>query len=171
MDAVDVVLRKYGGRSHRQVTARRLGQDEHGVWLGTPAGTTVRYHYGARPIGVTRADAVRLIPRDRWWIAMFVAAPHEREIYCDVCLPPAWSSPAEVVVVDLDIDLTRYRPDGRVEVEDEDEFAEHTVTLGYPPEVVAGATAAAAGLRRALVERDEPFGTAAEHWFSLLRAR
>ena len=170
VDAVEVVLRKYDGRPHRSVTGHRLGEDRHGVWLGTPAGTTVHYHYGTRPIGVTRADAVRLIPHGAWWIAMFTAEPSDRELYCDVCLPPDWVGPGEVTVVDLDIDLARYRSDGRVEVEDQDEFALHTATYGYPPPVVAAATAAAAELRRALVERTEPFATASQRWLSLLRA-
>jgi protein associated with RNAse G/E len=162
--AVEVVLRKYDGRPHRSVTARRLGEDRYGLWLSTPAGTTVRYHYGDRPVGVTRHDAVRLIPRDGWWIAMFTAAPSTREVYCDVALPPRWTGPAEITVIDLDLDLSRSRPDGHVELEDAEEFAAHETVYGYPPDVVAGATAAAAGLRRALVGRTEPFGTAYQAW-------
>jgi hypothetical protein len=29
-----VTFRKFHGRSHWHTTLRRLGQDEHGVWLG-----------------------------------------------------------------------------------------------------------------------------------------
>jgi protein associated with RNAse G/E len=166
MGRVDIVLRKYDGRPHRQVTAHRLGEDGHGLWLGTPAGTSVHYHYGDRGVGLTRHDAVRLIPRDRWWIAMFTAAPSRREVYCDVSLPPRWTGPAEITVVDLDLDLSRSRPDGHVEVEDSDEFAAHVRVYGYPPEVVAGATGAAADLHRALVDRTEPFGTAYRGWLA-----
>jgi hypothetical protein len=168
MDEVDVILRKYDGRLHRRVTATRLGEDRHGVWLGTPAGTTVHYHYGARGTGITRHDAVRLIPRDRWWIAMFVAAPAEREIYCDVCLPVRWTAADAITVVDLDLDLSRFRPAGRVDLEDEDEFAENAVRYAYPSAVVAGATAAAAELRRAMTERAEPFGVAHLPWLDVL---
>ena len=170
MDAVDMVLRKYDGRLHRWVTGRRLGADEHGTWIGTPAGTTVHFNYGDRPTNLTQADAVRLVPRDGWWVALFTAEPGEPDVYCDVAAPPTWTSPTEVTIVDLDIDLVRYRADGRVEVEDEDEFALHTVSYGYPPEVVAGATEGASALRRSLIDRTEPFGTAPDHWFALLRA-
>jgi hypothetical protein len=35
---VRVVYRKFDGRLHWQTNLRRLGEDEHGVWLGTPPG-------------------------------------------------------------------------------------------------------------------------------------
>jgi protein associated with RNAse G/E len=168
VDEVDVVLRKYDGRPHRRVTAHRLGEDRHGLWLGTPAGTSVHYSYGDRRVGITRHDAVRLIPRDRWWIAMFTAEPSRREVYCDVTLPPRWTGPAEITVIDLDLDLSRSRPDGHVELEDEEEFTAHEAVYGYPPDVVAGATGAAADLRRALLSHAEPFGTAHRAWLDLL---
>ena len=162
------MLRKYDGRLHRWVGSRRLGEDDHGVWLGTPAGTTVHYNYGARRTRTTRLNSVRLIPRDQWWIAMFTAEPGDREVYCDVCAPPVWNSPAEVTVVDLDLDLARFRSGHRVIVEDEDEFAVNTVSYGYPAGVVASATAAAAGLRVALTDRAEPFAVASRPWLDLL---
>ena len=168
VNPVDVVLRKYDGRLHRWVTARHLGEDEHGVWLGTPAGTKVHYNYGSRRIGTTRLDAVRLIPPGRWWIAMFTAEPADREIYCDICRPAVWTSPAEVTVVDLDLDLARFRPGRRVVLEDEDEFAANARTYGYPPEVITRATTAAAEVHAALTAGAEPFGDAARPWLEKL---
>lgn len=162
-----MVLRKYDGRLHRRVRATRLGADRHGVWLGTPKGTTVHYNYGHRRTGITRHDAVRLIPREQWWIAMFVAAPAEREAYCDICLPPRWTAPDQVTVVDLDLDLSRLRT-GRVELEDEDEFAENAARYAYPHAVVTGATTAAGDLHRAMTERAEPFGEAPLAWLGVL---
>lgn len=166
-----MVLRKYDGRPHRWVTTRRLGEDRHGLWLGTPAGTTVHYQYGTIATRSTRHDAVRLIPADRWWIAMFTAEPSAREVYCDVTTPARWTGPAEVTVVDLDLDLARFRPGGRVVLEDEDEFAENADAYGYSPEVVANATDAAAGLIDAMRRHTEPFGTAYLAWLKALAAR
>ena len=165
MDAVDLVLRKFDGRPHRQVTARLLGEDVWGTWLATPRGTLVTYHYGRRSRGRTRADAVRLVPADRWWMAMFLAEPDVRVAYCDVISPPQWTGPAEITVVDLDIDVIRYR-DGRVEVEDEDEFAQHREELRYPPDIVAGARGAAAELWAALTLGEEPFASHYRHWLA-----
>ena len=170
MDEVDVILRKYDGRLHRRVRTTRLGADRHGVWLGTPRGTTVHYNYGPRRTGLTRHDAVRLIPHDQWWIAMFVAAPADREIYCDICLPPRWTAPDEVTVVDLDLDLSRFRA-GRVDLEDEDEFAVNAERYAYPHAVVIGATTAAGDLHRSLTGRAEPFGAAPLPWLDVLAGR
>jgi protein associated with RNAse G/E len=166
VDAVDLVLRKFDGRPHRWVTARLLGDDEYGTWLGTPRGTVVHYAYGSRPTGRTRADAVRLLPSDGWWMAMFLADPDVRELYCDVISPPVWTAAGEITVIDLDIDVIRYRADKRVVVEDEDEFEEHRATLGYPPEVVAGALAGAASLRAALLRDEEPFAGHYRGWLA-----
>ena len=165
------MLRKFDGRPHRQVTGRLLGEDPFGTWVATPRGTVVTYHYGAKPPELTSADAVRLLPAaldraDGWFTAMFLAEPAARELYCDVSTPPRWTGPAEITVIDLDIDLIRYRADGRVEVEDEDEFERHRITYGYPAPVVAGALAAAASLRAALLANDEPFATHYRGWLA-----
>ena len=161
MDAVDVVLRKFDGRPHRLTMNRRLGEDEYGTWLGAPAGTLVTYSYGEGRTEPTRHAAVRLIPPGAWWSALFFAEPSPHDIYCDIVVPARWESPAEVTLVDLDLDLIRYRPDGRVELQDEDEFRDHIGVYGYPAEVVTGATAAARELQSALTANVEPF---AGHW-------
>jgi protein associated with RNAse G/E len=166
--AVDLVLRKFGGRPHRQVAGRLLGEDAYGTWIATPRGSVVSYHYGDRPTGITRADAVRLIPAQGWWMAMCLAEPDARDMYCDVTTPAEWTGPAELTVVDLDIDLVRYRADGRVEVEDEDEFEEHRLSLGYPDAIVEGALRGAAELRAALTAADEPFGEHYRKWLALV---
>lgn len=166
VSAVDLVLRKYDGRPHRQVTGRLLGEDQFGTWLATPRGTLVTYHYGAKQPERATAAAVRLLPTDGWWTAMFLAEPHRLDLYCDVTTPPRWTGPTEITVIDLDIDLLRYRADQRVEVEDEDEFEQHRVTYGYPAEIVSGALAGAAALRTALTRDDEPFATHYRSWLA-----
>jgi hypothetical protein len=47
-----------------------------------------------------------------------------------------------------------------VELRDEDEFAEHRASFGYPAEVVKPARAAAAWLHTALGDGTEPFASA-----------
>jgi protein associated with RNAse G/E len=168
VDSVDVVLRKYDERPHRRTTTRRLGADEYGTWLGTPKGSIVTYSYGGKRPEATRHAAVRVVPPGRWWCAIFFAEPSGRDVYCDIIAPPRWESPTEVTLVDLDLDLVRYRPDGRVELEDEDEFRQNIEVFGYPSEVVAQATAAARELRTALATRVEPFGDHWRRWMDLL---
>ena len=168
MDAVEVVLRKYDERPHRRTTARRLGEDEFGTWLGTPAGSIVSYSYGNKQPEATRHAAVRVIPPGQWWCAIFFAEPSSRDVYCDIIAPARWESPAEVTLIDLDLDVIRFRADGRVELEDEDEFRQNSAAYGYPPEVVARATATAQELRAALTADAEPFATRWRQWLRLL---
>ncbi|BFU46231.1 DUF402 domain-containing protein [Krasilnikovia sp. MM14-A1004] len=167
MDGVDVVLRKYDGRPHRRVTTVHLGEDRHGTWLGTPMGTIVTYSYGGKPAAPTRHNAVRLVPHDRWWCAVFFAAPNHLDVYCDITVPARWDGPSEVTLIDLDLDLVRYR-DGRVELDDADEFVTNTAAFGYPAEVVTQAQAAAAGLHADLTAGAEPFGTDYRAWLEKL---
>jgi len=162
-DEVFLVFRKYDGSLHWHLTLRRLGEDEHGVWLGAPAGIEIRR--GTEPSSLSSAAHVQLIPRDAWWVAAFNAPPHRTEIYVDVTTPSTWVSPGEVTMIDLDLDVIRRRT-GLIEVDDEDEFAEHQVTFGYPDDVIAKATEVAAWLAGALADGTEPFASRYQEWLS-----
>src|SRR5262249_26539970 len=57
-----------------------------------------------------------------------------------------------------------HRPNGVVELLDQNEFAAHRRQYGYPPHVVRQATETADWLLSAIKGRVEPFGNAYEHW-------
>jgi protein associated with RNAse G/E len=168
MDSMDtsevrVVVRKYDGRLHWHHDTRRLGTDEHGTWLGCPAGTV--YYRGADGPIYTSAEArVLLIPRNAWWTALYCATPAECEVYCDITTPATWRSPVEVTMVDLDLDVWRTRPNGDVELLDQDEFAERRRRYGYPPEIVSRAEATADWLLSAVADQVAPFGYTYQRW-------
>jgi protein associated with RNAse G/E len=162
---VRVVYRKYDGTLHWNQAAIRLGEDEHGVWLGTPAGTPV--YRGEMPSAPAASANVLLVPNAGWWTGCFNAEPHRTEVYCDVTTVPTWPSSAEVTMVDLDLDVRRRRT-GAVELLDEGEFAEHRVRFDYPDDIVTGALAAAQWLLAAVRDRVEPFGAAYEPWLAKL---
>jgi hypothetical protein len=160
---VRVAVRKFDGRLHWHHAMRRLGADEHGVWLGCPAGTV--YNRGDEgPIYTTAENRVMLIPPQAWWTALYCAAPAECEVYCDITTPSTWPNATEVTMVDLDLDVWRTRPDGGVELLDLDEFAVHQRQYGYPPQVVRRAEETADWLLAAVQDRVEPFGYAYERW-------
>jgi uncharacterized protein len=167
MGLINVVFRKYDGSLHWNFLTRRLGEDEHGVWLGAPAGTELRR--GEALIELAEMDHVVLLPRDAWWAAAFNAPPKRTEIYCDISTVPAWTSAEEVNMIDLDLDVLRRRT-GLVELVDEDEFAEHQVHFGYPPEVIDEAQAAADWLVAAVTARQEPFGATYQAWLGQVNA-
>lgn len=159
---VRVVYTKYDGRLHWHQTMLYLGEDEHGVWLGAPAGSTIR-RGSEQPI-VLEGPSAELIPPGQWWTATFNGEPAKTEIYCDISTPPEWPSENEVTMVDLDLDVLRLRADGQVLIVDEDEFAEHQVRYRYPADVVTQAEQAAAWLHQAISTGVEPFGLHYRDW-------
>jgi protein associated with RNAse G/E len=97
---------------------------------------------------------------------MFNPRPRSSEVYCDITSPARWEGDEEVHLVDLDLDVVRRRATGRVELLDEDEFAEHRLAFGYPEELVTHAYAAAEWLRGALADGREPFVSAYHPWLT-----
>jgi uncharacterized protein len=156
------VYTKYDGRLHWHQTMLYLGEDQHGVWLGAPAGSTIRR--GSEPPIVLEQPSAELIPAGQWWTATFNGAPAKTEIYCDISTPPDWPSANEVTMVDLDLDVLRLRADGRVLIVDEDEFAVHKVRYDYPADVITQAEQAAAWLHEAISSGAEPFASHYREW-------
>ena len=87
-------------------------------------------------------------------------------MYVDVTVPPVWSG-NELVACDLDLDIVRWAT-GEVFVDDEDEFAEHQVSLGYPPEVIEAARASTDRLLGLITTGHPPYDGSALPWFDLL---
>ncbi|MFC6569623.1 DUF402 domain-containing protein [Actinoplanes utahensis] len=174
MTPAELVLRKYDGRPHRRVTGHLLGTDDFGTWIGTPRGSVVHYSYGWRRRQRTREHAVRLLPHHGWWMAMFLDRPNRLDVYCDVATPAERDvSPTGIprfTVVDLDIDVLRFRSDGRVQIDDEDEFHQHREHFGYPADVVTAAGSAADALHQALAGPHDPFTGRHEIWMNRMLA-
>lgn len=99
---------------------RQVGQDDDGTWLHGPVGSP----WGApHECGVLAVPVVVLLSAGRPWATWWVGDPADERIEIDVCLPP------EVVgtgwrYVDLELDPVRHERDGRVEIEDWDEYDE-----------------------------------------------
>ncbi|MEV6104816.1 DUF402 domain-containing protein [Streptomyces sp. NPDC051940] len=167
MDAVLVDIRKYGGSLSARWTARRLGEDEYGVWLGTARGVAVASDAGGR---TSRFPYVMVVPRAQWWTATFCAPPGP-ELYADVCTVPQWSADGAVVrMVDLDLDVVR-EAGGPARAKDVEEFAEHRVRFGYPDAVVRAAEDACSWLLEAARPDGagiEPFVSAYRQWLALM---
>lgn len=157
---VQVRFTKWGGQPHWRYDMRRVGADEHGVWLWAPAGIEVRRADDAPK--VTSHAFAKLIPHDAWFSAIWNAGGRY-EVYVDVGAPAVWTDD-RVEMIDLDLDVVRLREDGSVHVLDEDEFLDHQVALSYPPHVVDRARATTALLALAVAEHREPFGDVGARW-------
>jgi protein associated with RNAse G/E len=89
--------------------------------------------------------------RDRWYNVFRLSKPGCALAlwYCNVTTPPTFDG-CQIGYVDLDLDVS-VRPNGCIELLDEDEFEEHQRKYGYPEDVIRNAEAAAievAGLAR-----------------------
>ena len=166
MAEVEVLFHKFDGTPHRRSTATHLGEDKWGTWLGSPVGAEV-HHLGTDIRRIDQHRAVRLIPRDGWFTTLFFAPTRRLELYCDIVVPAQWTGPAQLTVVDLDLDVTRTHA-GKVELLDEDEFAEHQISLGYPDDVIDRAATAGREAFAAARDRTEPFGTHYRSWLALV---
>ena len=165
-DVVTVDFRKYPDTPHWRFDMYRLGADEFGTWLWAPAGSQAQR--GSEPSKKFKSMNVKVIVEGAWWTAIWNDAPrdrHEEELYVDIATPPEWTE-SSVRLIDLDLDVSR-RFDGTVEVLDEDEFAEHQVTLDYPERLVDQARTTTARLFLDVRNRVEPFGEVAEHWLAM----
>lgn len=159
---VEVRFSKWDGRPHRHTVERLLGTDRHGTWLGSPVGRIV--HYIAADARVaSKSPSVRLIPPGGWWSAIFFGGDREPALYCDVTTVAEWPAPDRVTMIDLDLDVELWR-DGELKLLDEDEFAEHQLTFGYPAEVIREAARAASFLVTAISSGQEPFATTWQSW-------
>ena len=168
-DPVRIEMEKWGGRPHWHIPGRWLGSDEHGDWIGIPAGTLM-VRPGAE--AVASHDQVGLVPppvrpdSERGWLAAFHAPGAETWVYVDMTTPPVWDGPT-LRAVDLDLDVIRMQ-NGWVLVDDEDEFAEHQVRYGYPAEVVAAAQASCDELVRAVNAGQPPYDGTHQRWLAEL---
>lgn len=167
---VRVEMTKHGDLPHWRYEATVLGHDDHGTWLGVPAGTPHARPGLAFDSGV---DKVVLVAPGVGSVSGLMAPGLWCDTYVDIATPPVWDVASGVPVlrsVDLDLDVIR-RADGSVFVEDEDEFAEHQVALGYPDVLVEAARASCAQVLAAVEGRRAPYdGPTADRWLAALRA-
>ncbi|NUT38321.1 MAG: DUF402 domain-containing protein [Hamadaea sp.] len=162
-----MVYRKFDGALHWHTTLTRLGEDEHGVWLGSRPGGRWRRNGG--PWVTVHGPRLMVAPRDSWWTARFNSESDSRtEIYCDVTAVPKWTADDELTIVDLDLDVVRLHADRAVQLLDEDEFAEHRDRYGYPDDVAENALATSVWLLSALATGLEPFGVASAPYLALV---
>jgi protein associated with RNAse G/E len=87
-------------------------------------------------------------------------------LYIDITTPPFWDGPV-LRAVDLDLDVVR-GVDGRVWIEDEDEFAEHRVELGYPDDVASAAEKSCARVHAAVLRAEAPYDGSHEPWLAAM---
>jgi uncharacterized protein len=162
-------MRKWKVRPHYRFHGTRLGEDQFGTWVAVTKGTTFTGPVSGRyPVSF-----VGLVPWTGWYLATWWDLRHAGirfQTYVDITTPPVWFTPNHVGTIDLDLDVIR-DIQGRVFIDDEDEFDDHRARYGYPDDVVAEARASVDAVAAAMREGAGPFGGAWERWFSLALLR
>lgn len=165
---IAINYRKYDGSLHWHTALHHLGEDEHGVWLGSPPGG--RWRRADGPWVSVERDRLLVVPHERWWTARFINDPdYHTSIYADITMPAVWLSRTELTIVDLDLDVVAATGTGDISLLDEDEFAEHQIRYGYPADVIAAARASAKWLIAAMTAGDEPFGETPARYRAMLQ--
>ncbi|KRF17091.1 hypothetical protein ASG90_07110 [Nocardioides sp. Soil797] len=180
-DPVRVAMTKWPDHPHWAYPAAYLGSDEHGDWIGVPAGTRM-HRPGAdfkAPVDQVCLAPTTGSPATSGWFATFhgrgrdgsgagfvnLAGPVD--VYVDIATQPVWDA-TTIRSVDLDLDVVRGHS-GRVWIDDEDEFADHRVSLGYPAEVIELALANCQAVHAAVEAHLPPYdGPTAAAWMALL---
>jgi len=127
-------------------------------------GTLLVAQYRARtPIFTSRGefrspyDSRVYFWRDRWYNVFRLSRPGCALSlwYCNITTPPLFDG-RHLSYIDLDLDVA-VRPDGEINLLDEDEFAEHQRKYGYSPRVVARAEEAACEVQALAQRHGFPF--------------
>jgi hypothetical protein len=155
--------RKWPATPHYCHAAWRLGDDEFGTWFAVRAGT--RWMRGEEFLFDGPWDATVLVAQPDSYIAWFWPdAVGELDLYVDI-VTHVEHTESTLFAVDLDLDIIRFRDDRRVQLVDEDEFAQHQVELGYPAAVIDHARTVAAETLDAVRAGAAPFDSvAANRW-------
>lgn len=165
---VRIEMTKWPDRPHWVFEGSYLGSDEHGDWIGFPAGsrfTRPGVEYVAPYSQVGLVPAQHLV--ERGWIATFHSPEGKVRSYIDIATPPVWHRTV-LRSVDLDLDIVHGKT-GRVWIDDEDEFADHRVRFGYPDDIVAQALESCRTVEAAVRAGSPPFdGLAHTAWLELV---
>ena len=150
---------KWDGRAHWYFDIDELGADEHGRWFHVPPGRILRR---GTERSIESVGFAVLVPDKSWWLAAFNQPGEKVEVYVDLATEAIYDGDT-VRVIDLDLDVVRL-PTGVTYIDDEDEFIDHQVAFGYPPDVIQTVRTTADRLLSLVEERTEPFGEVAERW-------
>lgn len=164
---------KYDGNPHWEYDLIVVGVDAYGVWLGGRPGDLCRRVGRVIDPGV---HWVSLVPAAGDWVATFnqPGGALGAGTYVDITDTPRWSAVPtsrgpglRMTAADLDLDVV-HRFSGECYIDDEDEFADHQVRFGYPPELVAATRDTADRLFAQVRDGLEPFGSVGRRWLETM---
>jgi uncharacterized protein len=157
--------RKWDGGVHWEHDSLYLGADAWGDWFGQAAGW--RSFRPGRDV-VAAAPNVTLLPPSGEWAFTHNAPPSRTRVYIDLAWDAGWNEAGEPVGIDMDLDVVEHAARG-IWIDDRDEWDEHRVHYGYPPDIVERLERVAIDLEVRVRRRDAPFDDrTVQHWLGVL---
>jgi protein associated with RNAse G/E len=160
--SLEFVFRKWDNSPHWVHQEVLLGVDDCGTWIGQQKDWT-----SIRPGRLMKTDApnVTVVRDGAGWVATFFGAEREHgiRIYVDLVADLRLDT---MTAIDMDLDVILN--DRGVWIDDEDEFADHRVAMGYPDDVVARVEHDAQEVARMIAAGEAPFDGRAERWLAQL---
>ncbi|MGE3075644.1 MAG: DUF402 domain-containing protein [Dehalococcoidia bacterium] len=131
---------KYDGTAHWIQPFQVVSDDGNLLITSYKARTPI---YTSRGEFRSPYDSLVYFWRDRWFNVFRLSRPGCQLAlwYCNVTTPPSYDG-QQIGYIDLDLDVT-VRPNGCIELLDQDEFEEHQKLYGYPESVIEQAELAA----------------------------
>ena len=145
---------KWPRRSTTICMAHFLGEDHFGRWLGVQRGDRW-WNADRTEQGLFIEPLVKLVPSGTFWSVCF--QPVDPVVDVDIILPVHWQDDL-LEEVDLELDVQRFA-DGRVEVRDQEKFAQVRERYAMPDEIVMQAEATCEQMRQMVTYGFEPFGS------------
>jgi uncharacterized protein len=158
--------RKWDGGAHWVHECVYLGSDRWGDWFGQPEGW--RSSRPGRDFLVGAANVTLLPPSGDYALTVNHVPGVSYRIYIDIAWDVRWQD-AEPTGIDMDLDVVS-AVDGRgIFIDDRDEWDEHRVQYGYPPDLVERLEALAIDLERRVRAGEAPFDDdTADAWLARL---
>ncbi|GAA3765689.1 hypothetical protein GCM10022240_17600 [Microbacterium kribbense] len=157
--------RKWDGSPHWQHECVYLGADRWGDWVGQRTG--MRSTRPGRELIAAGPNVTLIPPTGTYAVTVNTASTYL--IYIDLAWDLHWQDSLPTGI-DMDLDVVR-TPDGRIWIDDEDEWDQHRTQLGYPPDVVAALPPLAADLKHRVEASAPPFDPATgTDWLTALAA-
>jgi protein associated with RNAse G/E len=94
---------------------------------------------------------------------MWTADWSPRMHYVNIATPARWDE-QRVTAADMDLDVIRFAGEENVILDDEDEFADHTLSMSYPADLVSRCRVEADRIIRRMTERNGLFSDSIFAW-------
>lgn len=158
--------RKWDGSPHWVHECVYLGGDRWGDWFGQAAGWRSS-RPGRETFAATRN--VTLLPPSGEYALTVHEVPARYRVYIDLAWDARFSDLGVPEGIDMDLDVVHATDERGIFIDDRDEWEEHRVRYGYPPDVVERLEALTLDLERQVRAVTAPFDDAtADAWLAVL---